>query len=137
MADPIRLIRQALETTLSNMNPFIPTAFEGVNFEPPVGMYQRCQLVIRQPEDNVFGTAYYRENVDLQVFIVTPSGNGLGEALDQAARLRITFPKGWYMQQGEVSLRGLKTPQIGSTMPADGKVVIPVTIRLTCEVMRP
>ena len=137
MADPIRLIRQALETTLANVPPTVPPAFEGVDFDPPNGLYQRCQLIIRQPDDNVFGTAYYRENVDLQVFVVIPSGNGLGDALEHAERLRTTFFKGWYMQQGEVSLSVLRTPQIGSTMPADGKVVIPVTIRLTCEVMRP
>lgn len=136
MADPIRLIRQALETTLVNMLPSVPTAFEGVDFDPPAGLYQRCQLLIRQPDDSVFGTAYYRENVDLQVFVVAPAGNGLGTALDQAAKLRETFLKGWVLQQGEVRLHVLRTPQLGSTMPADGKVVIPVTIRLTCEVLR-
>ena len=137
MADPIKLIRQALETTLINLQPSVPTAIEGVDFDPPAGLYQRCQLLIRQPDDVVLGTQYYRENVDFQVFVVAPAGLGLGEGLDQAVRVRNAFPKGWYMQQGEVSLRGLRTPQIGSTMPADGKVVIPVTIRLTCEVMRP
>jgi hypothetical protein len=136
LADPIRLIRQALETTLVNMVPSVPTAFEGVDFDPPAGLYQRCQMLIRQPDDNVMGTAYYRENVDLQVFIAAPSGNGLGDALEQAERLRTTFFKGWYMVQGDVRLHVLRTPQIGSTMPADGKVVIPVTVRVLAEVMK-
>lgn len=134
MVSPIKIIRQTLETTIFNMVPSVPTAFEGVDFDPPESLYQRVQLVPRRPDNTVMGDDYYREVLDLQVFISAPKGQGLGDALDQAERLRDTFPRGWHRQEQNVRLNVLRTPQIGSAMTLDARIVVPVYIDFVCEV---
>ena len=134
MVSPIKVIKQTLETVIEGIVPYVPTAYEGVDFIPPDGIYQRVQIIPRRPDDTVLGDAYYRENVDLQIFVSAPSGNGLGDALDQAELLRNTFPKGWHTQVGNIRLNVLRTPGIGGTMILDSRVVIPVYINLLCEV---
>ena len=134
MVSPIKVIKQTLETVIEGIVPYVPTAYEGVDFIPPDGIYQRVQIIPRRPDDTVLGDAYYRENVDLQIFVSAPSGNGLGDALDQAELIRNTFRKGWYTQVGNIRLNVLRTPQISSTMTLDSRVVIPVFINFICEV---
>jgi hypothetical protein len=134
MTDPVKIIKQTIEGVIAGMTPSIPTAFEGVNFDPPDTIYQRVQLLPRRPDDSVLGDAYYRELVDLQVYVSAPKGEGSGEALDQAERLRNTFPRGWHLQVQDVRLNVLRTPQISSTLTLDSRVVVPVFVSFVCEV---
>ena len=134
MVSPIKVIKQTLETVIEGIVPHVPTAYEGVDFTPPDGIYQRVQILPRRPDDSVMGDLYYRENVDLQIYVSAPKGNGLGDALDQAELIRNTFRKGWYTQVGNIRLNVLRTPQISSTMTLDSRVVIPVFINFICEV---
>ena len=97
-------ITQAAEQRLLAITPSIPTAFEGVHFEPPAGIYQRCQFVVSPPEDPVLGLGYYRERIEFQVFISAPAGFGAGEALERE-RHRRGREKGKSGDRGKVRRR--------------------------------
>lgn len=127
-------ITQAAEQRLLEITPSIPTAFEGVHFEPPNEMYQRCQFIISSPEDPVLGTGYYRERVEFQVFISSPSGIGVGDALARAELVRDKFKKGTYFESGNIKIHVLTTPQVAGTLVAGDRVIVPVMISLVGEV---
>lgn len=127
-------ITQAAEQRLLAITPSIPTAFEGVHFEPPASIYQRCQFVVSPPEDPVLGLGYYRERIEFQVFISAPSGFGAGEALERAELVREQFKKGTYFTSGSIKIYVLNTPQVAGTVVAGDRVVVPVMISLVGEV---
>lgn len=127
-------ITQAAEQRLLAITPSIPTAFEGVHFEPPAGIYQRCQFVVSPPEDPVLGLGYYRERIEFQVFISAPAGFGAGEALERAELVREQFKKGTYFTSGSIKIYVLNTPQVAGTVVAGDRVVVPVMISLVGEV---
>lgn len=127
-------ITQAAEQRLLEITPSIPTAFEGVHFEPPAGMYQRCQFIISPPDDPVLGTGYYRERVEFQVFVSSPAGLGVGDALARAELIRDKFKKGTYFTSGAIKIHVLSTPQVAGTVPLGDRVVVPVMISLVGEV---
>ena len=140
-------ITQAAEQRLLEITPSIPTAFEGVHFEPPTGMYQRCQFIISPPEDPVLGTGYYRERVEFQVFVSSPAGLGVGDALARAELIRAKFKKGtsfdtdiianWWEYFNNpvfIKVHVLSTPQVAGTVPLGDRVVVPVMISLVGEV---
>ena len=128
-------IKKALERKLSQVQGFIPTANEGVEFNPPDNaMYQRTQIIINRPRDPSFPVGYHREEVQFQVFVCDIKGQGTTAALTRAELLRSTFFKGWSTTEGNVLIRSLSTPQIGSVFITNDRVIVPVLIDLTCEV---
>lgn len=131
---PIISIKQACEKHLKSITPDLPTAYEGFNFTPPSTMYQICQFVILNPSDPTLGDGYYRERVDLQVFVVGVSGKGTLEALQRAELIRSHFAKGTTLIQDGITLSILRTPKISGSMISEGRVVIPVLISVTTEV---
>jgi hypothetical protein len=128
-------IKKAVERKLSQVAGSVPTAHEGVEFTPPVNaMYQRTQLVFKDPDDPSFPIGYHRENLQFQIFICDIKGKGTAAALTRAELLRTTFHKGWSTTEGNVLIRSLETPKIGSAFPTNDRIVVPVLIDLTCEV---
>lgn len=128
-------IKKALETRLLSLTPSIPTGFEGVNFDPPSTMYQFCQLIIRPPEDPVFGKGYYRERCQFQVFVSSNQGSGTGTALARAELVRNWFQKGTSLLEGGVQISILETPHVGSPTMVNGRVLVPVLINVIGEVL--
>lgn len=128
-------IKKALERKLSQVTGSVPTAIEGVEFTPPTNaMYQRTQFVFNIPRDPSFPTGYHREEVQFQIFVCDIKGKGTATAITRAELLRSTFHKGWSTTEGNVLIRSLSTPQIGSVFITNDRVVVPVLIDLTCEV---
>lgn len=130
----ISFIKKAAEKHLLTLSPSIPTSFEGVNFDPPQGMYQRTQFLIRSPDDPVLGTGYYRENVNFQVYVSIPDGNGTGDAYRRAELIRNLFKKGTTLVESGIMIHVLSTPKVSTDMQASGRIIVPVFIDLTAEV---
>ena len=126
--------KRACEKHLLALDNTIKTAYEGVNFDPPDEMYQRCQIVIFSPDDPVFGTGYHRENMQFQVFVVDKTGSGTTNALFKANDIRSHFKKGTTLIENTTKILILETPQVAGTIIAQGKIVVPVLISLTVEV---
>lgn len=127
--------KRAMERVLLAITPSIPTAFESVDFEPPVStMYQRCQFMINPPDDPVFTAGYHRENIQMQVFVTDTKGHGTTAANTRAELIRSTFYKGRTWIEGSTRIHILRTPQMQSAFAVQDRIVIPVLINLVAEV---
>lgn len=128
-------IKRASERHLSTLTPSIPTGWEGVSFVPPTdSLYQRVQFVIQSPDDPVLGTGFHRERVTMQVFVVGLLNKGTSEVINRAELIRNTFAKGLVLNENNVRIHVLKTPQIAGTTVASDRIMCPVLIELVAEV---
>lgn len=128
-------IKRAAERHLNTLTPSAPTGWEGVSFNPPTDqLYQRVQFVIQTPEDPVFGTGFHRERIRMQVFIVGMINKGTSEVISRAELIRDRFKKGLVLNEGNVRIHVLRTPQISGTAIASDRIVCPVIIELVAEV---
>ena len=126
--------KRALERNLNGLTPTLPTAYEGVNFDPPTTIYQTVQFVIRKPDDPVLGTGYYRERLELQVFIVGEANKGTAASITRAELVRDRFKKGTTLTEGAFKIYILETPHVGSTAPVGNRTITPVFIDVVTEV---
>jgi hypothetical protein len=126
--------KRALERHLMALVPSLPTAFEGVSFDVPTSMYQRCQLRIGKPTDPVLGTGYYREVIQFQVFILGEANKGTTESIQRAEIVREQFKKGTTLLEGDFRIHILSTPTVGSVSPVGTRTITPVLIDVVTEV---
>ena len=124
----------AIRRRLAALTPALSTAFEGVPFVPPTGMYQRLQFVINPPTDPVFGAGYHRENIQVQIFVADKLDVGTAGAIARAQELRDWFYKGLTLTESGVRMHVLRTPQIAGATVAGDRVIVPVLIPLTVEI---
>jgi hypothetical protein len=127
-------IEKALLRHFNTLTPKLPTAYEGASFVTPDTVYQRIQIVPRQPEDPVFGAGYYRERVELQVFVNAPSNKGKGEALARAELVRKHFKKPTTLQEEDVRIHVLTTPSINGAIVIGNRIIVAVLIDVVAEV---
>ena len=127
-------IKRAAERKLNALTPSVPTAWESVSFEPPVGLYQRVQFTIQSPDDPVLGTGFHRERISMQVFVVGAANKVTSEVITRAELIRTHFAKGLVLQEGNIKIHVLRTPQVAGTTVASERVVCPVIIELVAEV---
>jgi hypothetical protein len=125
----------ALIDHLKTLTPTLPTAYEGVSFTPPTGTYQRVQFLIQDPTDPVLGTGYYRENLELQIFVNSPNNKGVGEALSRAELLRVHFKKGLTIQKDTLRIHILETPRISGSAVIGDRLIVPILIPVVSEVL--
>ncbi len=127
-------IKRAAERKLSTLLPTNQTAYEGVSFNPPDTIHQRVQFVIQRPEDPVLGTGFYRERVTMQVFVVGQINKGTAEVITRAELIREYFKKGTVLNENNIRIHVLRTPQIAGTNVVSDRIVCPVLIELVAEV---
>ena len=127
-------IKRAAERKLTLLSPSLPTAWEGVTFNPPNGLYQRVQFTIQSPDDPVLGNGFHRERMTMQVFVVGDANKGTSEVITRAELIRLHFAKGLVLQEGNIKIHVLKTPQIAGSSIASERVICPVLIELVAEV---
>lgn len=130
----IEQIKRAAERHLSTMTTPWVTAYEGVSFTPPDGNYLRTQFRIDSPDDPTLGVGYHRERIQFQIFVVTKSGYGSGEAIKQAELIRERFKKGTYLNESGIRIYVLTTPLVGSASVIQDRLFVPVLIDLVGEV---
>lgn len=126
---------KAVRKHLKTASPDLPTAQENIPFTAPDTMYQRLQFVVSPPDDPVFGTGYHRENVQAQVFIVDKLGVGTSSAITRAQLIRDLFHKGLTLEENGVRMHILRTPQISGAVVAADRLIVPVLIPITVEVL--
>lgn len=127
-------IKRAAERRLNTLAPTVQTAWEGVSFNPPNGLYQRVQFTIQTPDDPVLGTGFHRERVTMQVFVIGAANKGTSEVINRAELIRSQFAKGLVLQEGNVKIHVLKTPQIAGNTVVSERVICPILIELVAEV---
>ena len=124
----------AVRRHLQTLSPQLPTAYEGISFVAPAGMYQRLQFVINTPTDPTFGNYYHRENIQVQIFVADKLDVGTNAAITRAQALRDLFHKGLTLNEGGFRMHVLRTPQIAGTSVGSDRVIVPVLISLVVEV---
>ena len=130
----IKEVKKAVRERLKALTPALPTALEGMSFTPPTGMYQRLQFVVEPPTDPTFGTYFYRENVQVQIFVVDKLDVGTTNAETRAELIRDWFNKGLTLTEGNVRMHVLRTPHVSSAAVAADRIIVPVLIQVTAEV---
>lgn len=131
----VQIIKKLCRLHLAELIPALPTAYEGMPFEvPSSGLYQRLQFVVQQPDDPTLGLGYYRERLEMQLFIVGPAGVGTSEVDTYAEQLRLHFRKGTVMVQDSIRVHVLRTPKISGTAVVQNRVMIPVLIDIVGEI---
>lgn len=128
--------KTAIRNRLASITPKYPTAFEGTSFDPPTGMYQRLQFIISHPSDPTLGKYFFRENIEVQIFVIDNLDNGTDSVDTRAEFLRDNFDKGLTLSSGSIRMHILRTPQIVSAQVVGDRIVGAVFIQLTVEVYR-
>ena len=134
MPSPISSTKRAVERRLNTLSPSVPIAYENVSFVPPTGMYLRTQFTIQNPDDPVYGSGYYREQITFQVFVCEELNKGTTTAQTKAEAIRTLFTKGTSFTEDDYRIHVLQTPQIAGSVVTSDRLVIPVLIGLTVEV---
>jgi hypothetical protein len=120
------------------LTPAIPTAFEGVSFDPPATMYQRCQFRLDGADDPTLGAGvgigYHRERIQMQVFIVAEANKGTAAAITRAQLVRNLFKKGTTLLEGVYRIHITSTPTMGSASPIGTRTIIPIMVDVFTEV---
>lgn len=130
----ITIAQTAVRRRLAALTPSLPTAFEGIPFTAPTGMYQRLQFVISPPTDPTFGTYFHRENIQVQIFVADQLDVGTAGAFARAEVLRDWFYKGLTLTESGVRMHVLRTPQIAGASVTSDRIIVPVLIPLIVEV---
>lgn len=126
--------QSALERHLTTLSPVLPTAYEGLSFTPPTTIYQRIQFVVNNPDDPVLGKGYYRENQQMQIFVIDAANEGTGRALTRAELIRSHFNKGLFLTEGSFKIYVLDTPKVAGVSIIENRVIVPVLINVVTEV---
>jgi hypothetical protein len=130
----IKEAKKAIRKRLLALSPTYPTAYEGISFITPNSMYQRLQFLISSPTDPVFGRGYYRENIEVQIFIADLQDNGTTPAEVRAEEVRDWFHKGLTLTEDGIRMHVLRTPQVSSATVVADRIIVPVLIPLTVEI---
>lgn len=129
-------IKKALEKHLAGLLPKIATAHEGVSYVPENGVaYQRVVVVPRKPLNPTMGDDYYRDIGELQVFLAYPTAQGTGEVLARAELIRTHFKRATTLVEGDSRVLIVRTPQIVGTTTIGDRVIVPVIIEYSSEVI--
>jgi hypothetical protein len=70
----------------------------------------------------------------MQVFVVGAANKGTSEVINRAELIRAHFAKGLVLQEGNVKIHVLRTPQIAGNTVVSERVICPVLIELVAEV---
>lgn len=125
----------ALDKRLATAFPSVTIVYEGQKVNPPTNsIYFRTQHVLLEPVDPVLGSRYRREPINYQVFVVSPTNLGVGEALTKAEEIQELYKRGTIISVDNLRIQIFNTPQIASATPISDKLVVPVIIPVTVEV---
>ena len=125
--------RSVVENLLQTLN--IPLALENAEFTPVADQpYLIVQYLIQDPEDPVWGDKYYRERIQLQVFVCDVLNQGVGSAITTAELIRALFHKGWSATSGVYRISSFNTPKIAGCTKTSDRLVVPCLIDLITEV---
>jgi len=133
----VEVVKKAGRLRLAAMTPNLPTAYEAVSFDPTpheAGLYQALQFLPQRPDDPVIGDKYYRERVQMQVFISGPAGQGTAAVGQRAEEVRSHFGKGIAIEQDGMQVRVLRTPSVNPIGVVQNRVLAVVLIDLVGEV---
>ena len=121
-------IKALLEQKLLAMPGVLPTAFENVPFNPPVGAYQACYHLINSPVSHGIGADLTEERGILQITLRYPEGKGRQQADAMADLIKAHFKPLVRIAGSDFRIELNKPVKAASGTPDDGRWCIPVSI---------
>ena len=129
-------IRQALETYADTLAPKLPTAYENVNFSPPVGPYQAYFVLFAEPDDAGYKDSDYFQRGIFTIVLLYPTNQGPGNADARAKLFRQHFKRGTTIALPKYSVVVERTPEITGGNIEDNRFVVRVRVRWYAQVER-
>lgn len=126
-----KAIRAACEAHLKALEPAFPTAWNNVNFQPPVGPYQIPDFLFAEPDDRGFRDNPYMQRGIFSIRLFYPTNQGAGPAETKAEQLRDHFYRGLSLMTSEgFSVIFDRTPEnSGGEIVEEGRFFIIVRCR--------
>lgn len=121
-------VRKALETRLAAMSNALPTQYQNKTFTVPDGAYQKCSILLANPDNPEMGD-YYEDNGYMQIMLFFPIGSGSGDTDAYADSVRDWFPKGLSLTDDGVNVTVYYTPTISQGVEDGDRYTMPIKIR--------
>lgn len=110
------------------------TAFENITFTPVLNQpHQLSRLVPLPVENPTFGDNYNREIGFYQVVLSYPKGNGVGDIITMADKVKDYFKRGTTLIEGSDKIIVDRTPEISPVYINDNRAEITIRIRYYSE----
>jgi hypothetical protein len=131
------LIKQAGETHLKALAPAFPTAWENVNFKPPVGPFQVPTWLFADPDDRGGADAPYLQRGIFTITLAYPTNQGGGAAEAKAKEIRQHFKKATtIVTTGGFNVIVEKEPEITGGRIEGDRYIVRVLIRFYAWISR-
>ena len=121
-------ITAALETALQAVDPTFPTAWENVDFIPPITAYQVVTVLFAQPENPTLGNAFFRQRGYMQVQLRYPIGTGKQAAVAKAEAIQTAFKRGSSVSSGGITATIERSPEIMAGYTDENRFIVNVKI---------
>lgn len=122
-------IKQAIETYLKTLAPAFPTAYENVNFKPPVGPFQVPTFLFAEPDNRGSKDSPYLQRGYCTITLAYPTNQGGGAAQAKAEDLRNYFKAGTTMPATNFNVIVERTPEITGGIIEESRYIVRVRIR--------
>lgn len=133
MSDIRKYSKAALEGALKTANDALganalPVQWEACKYEPVEGQpYMKVDFLIAGYQDPEL-SSYFQETGIMQVMMLYPDGEGAGDAIAFAEKVRGWFAKGLNLSSNGVNVTVNRTPKIASGASDGSRYAVPVQI---------
>lgn len=129
-------IKQLCETRLKTLAPDFPTAWENVNFKPPVGPFQVPTFLFADPDLKGSADAPYIQRGYMIVTLAYPTNQGGGAAQVKAESIRDYFYAGTTIVGETFNVVVETVPDISNGAVEGDRFIIRVRIRFFAHIDR-
>lgn len=128
---PNALIRQALESRLSDLDPTFETAWENVDFAPTDNPFQAPTHLFAEPDDRGFRDSPYKQLGIFTITLAYPTNQGAADADVKADDIRDWFSRGSSIntENNEFSIVIDRTPEVTGGEVQESRYIVRVRVR--------
>ena len=126
---PENIFRKLIEEKVQTLG--YQVAWQNVEFNPPDSLYLAVTYTFRKPNDDSVGANCKIKNANVNIYVMEELNVGTGNAFEVANEIEQLFQRGVTMEESNVRLMILNTPQISGSIPTTQRMVIPIIVPVT------
>lgn len=126
---PENVFRKLIEERLKTLN--YPIAWQNVEFDPPDELYLAITYTFKKTNDSSFGSNCKIKNANINIYVMEEINVGVGNVFEVANEIEQLFQRGTTIEESNVRLMILNSPQITGSIPTNQRMVIPIIIPVT------
>ena len=126
---PENIFRKLIEERVQTLG--YPVAWQNVEFNPPDSLYLAVTYTFRKPNDDSVGANCKIKTANVNIYVMEELNVGTGNAFEVASEIEQLFQRGVTMEESNVRLMILNTPQISGSIPTTQRMVIPIIVPVT------